>query len=421
MMTGKERLRKAFEHVEAPLLLDIGGLPTTGIHCSMVEKLREHYGLDRHPVTILEPMQMLGLVEDDLKQALGVQTTPLNGDFDMFGIKQQNFKEFRTLWGQTVLVPGDFNTSMSPKGDVLLYARGDMSHPPSARMPASSFFFDAIERAPEFDEDDYRVEDNFEEFGPLPESTLAHFEARAAQLRGAEDAVLGNLGGTGFGDVALVPGVGLPEPRGIRGVEEWYISTVLRKGELHKIFDYQLDCALKNLEKAAAILGDTVQVAYVCGTDFGTQKSPFCSVELFDSLYAPYYRAVNDWIHTHTKWLTFKHSCGSIRSLIPRLIDAGFDCLNPVQWTAGDMDREGIKREFGKHIVFWGGGIDTQRTLPYGTPKQVYAEALECCKIFGKDGGFVFNTIHNIQANTPVENLVAMFDAVRDHNAEARP
>jgi hypothetical protein len=418
MMTGKEKLQKAFAHESAPLLMDIGGMPTTGAHSSVVEKLRDYYGLEKHPVTILEPMQMLGLIEDDLKQALGVQTTPLGGDYNMFGIKQENFKEFRTPWGQTVLVPGEFHTDVSEKGDVLLYAKGDRSHPAAARMAASAYFFDATERAGEFDEDEYRVEDNFEEFGPVEESTLEHFRAMKALYQGSDDAMLGNLGGTGFGDIALVPGVGLTQPKGIRGVEEWYVSTLLRPDKLRQIFDYQLEWALKNLEKMAAILGDTIQVAYVCGTDFGTQKAPFCSCELFDELYAPYYRAVNGWIHAHTNWKTFKHSCGSIRPLMSRLIDTGFDCINPVQWTAGDMDRETLKREYGKHVIFWGGGIDTQRTLPYGTPKEVYDQALECCRIFGKGGGYVFNTIHNIQANTPIENIIAMVNAVRDYNGE---
>lgn len=418
MMTGKQRLQKAFAHEDAPILLDIGGSPTTGAHCSIVEKLRTYYGLEKHPVTILEPMQMLGLIEDDLKQALGVQTTPLGGDYNMFGIKQENFKEFRTPWGQTVLVPGEFNTDVTEKGDVLLYAKGDKSHPAAGRMAASGYFFDATDRVGEFDEDEYRVEDNFEEFGPVEESTLEHFRNLKALIQSSNNAVLGNLGGTGFGDIALVPGVGLTQPKGIRGVEEWYVSTLLRPDKLRQIFDYQLEWALKNLEKMAAILGDTIQVAYVCGTDFGTQKAPFCSCELFDELYAPYYRAVNGWIHAHTSWKTFKHSCGSIRPLMSRLIDTGFDCINPVQWSAENMDRETLKQEYGKHIVFWGGGIDTQRTLPYGTPKEVYDQALECCRIFGKDGGFVFNTIHNIQANTPIENLVAMFSAVHDYNGE---
>lgn len=418
MLTGKQKLQKACAHENAPLLLDIGGTSTTGMHCSVVEKLREYYGLPRHPITIWEPMQMLGLIEDDLKQALGVETTSLCGDYNMFGIKQENYKEFKTPWKQTVLVPGEFNTDIAEKGDVLLYSQGNKRYPPAARMPATGYFFDALDRTPEFDEDAYRVEDNFEEFGPVPQGTLDYFKSMQTQLISTGDAVIGSLGSTAFGDIALVPGLGLLEPKGIRAVEEWYVSTVARPEKIHEIFEYQLGWAIKNLEKLAPILGDTIQVAFVCGTDFGTQKAPFCSGKTFDELYAPYYRAVNGWIHSHTNWKTFKHSCGCIWPLIPKLIDVGFDCLNPVQWTADNMDREALKREFGRDVVFWGGGINTQKTLPFGTPNENYDQALECCKIFGEGGGFVFNTIHNIQANTPIENIVSMVKAVHDYNGD---
>lgn len=417
-MTGKEKLQKALQHEQAPLLIDIGGFPTTGIHCSMVEKLRDYYGLEKHPILISEPMQMLGLVEDDLKAVLGVQTVALNGEYNIYGFTQDHFKEFKTPWGQVVLVPGDFHTDKDAKGDLLLYARGDKNYLPAARMPASGYFFDGIPHGQEFDPDAYHYIDNCEEFGPIEDRSLQYLKRQREMLESSTDAVLGNLGGTAFGDIAMVPGPSLPNPKGIRDIEEWYVSTMIRQDELHEIFDYELKWALHNLEKMAAVLGDSIQVAYICGNDFGTQNGPFCSTELFNSLYAPYYRAVNDWIHTHTSWSTFKHSCGGIMPLIPSMLDAGFDCLNPVQWTAGGMDRKELKAQFGNRVVFWGGGIDTQKVLPFGTPQQVYDQALECCSILGKDGGYVFNTIHNIQAMTPVENLVAMINAVHHYNDE---
>ena len=318
-----------------------------------------------------------------------------------------------------VLVPGDFNTDVAANGDVLLYAQGNRNYPPAARMPQSSFFFDMIDRAGAFDEDDYDVRDNFEEFGPVSENALAYLKTMREKYLHSPDAVMGNLGGTAFGDIALVPGPSLLAPKGIRGVEEWYVSTVVRPEVLREIFDYELKWALENLEKMHAVLGDTIQIAYICGNDFGTQKAPFCSVDTFRSLYAPYYKTVNNWIHTHTNWKTFKHSCGSIRPLIPEFIEAGFDCLNPVQWTAAQMDRDEIKREYGRNIVFWGGGVDTQKTLPFGTPEEVYNQTLACCETFGKGGGYVFATVHNIQAKVPVENVVAMIDAVKKYNGEA--
>lgn len=417
-MTGKEKFRLAMSHQEGPILIDIGGTSTTGIHCTQVEKLREYYGLEKKPIIIIEPGQMLGYVDEDLKEAMGVQTTPFWGESTMFGFKNENFKEYLTPWGQTVLVPQDFVTTTDNKGDTYIYAGGDKNYAPTAKMPEGGFYFDNIVRTPEFDEETYNVEDNFEEFQPILDETLKFIEKEVEKVKNTDDVVVGNLGGTGIGDIALVPGPQLKSPKGIRDIEEWYVSTLIRQEELHEIFSYQTKIALENFEKMAPLIGDTLQVAFTCGTDLGTQKGPFCSNELFRELYAPYYKKINDWIHNNTSWKIFKHCCGSIKDLIPELVEVGFDILNPVQWTADNMDKEELKSEFGDNIVFWGGGVDTQKTLPFGTSKQVYDEVIECCRVFAKDGGFVFNTIHNIQPLVPVENIVAMVDAVKDYNAE---
>lgn len=416
-MTGKEKLRRAVNHEEGPLLFDIGGMPTTGMHCVVQEKLREFYGLEKHPIKILEPVQMLGVIEDDLKECLGVQTTPLWSAGTMFGFRSKDkWKEWRTPWGQDVLVSEEFMTTEDDKGNTFIYACGDMNTEPTGKMPRTGFFFDNIERAPEFDEDDYNIEDNLEEFGEILEEDLQWLARERDRIGDTDDVVMGNLGGTAFGDIALVPGPQLKKPKGLRRLTDWYMAMVANQDILHEIFTYEADMALKNLEKMYAVLGDSVQVAYICGADFGTQRGPMCSTEVFHNVYAPYYKKVNDWIHSHTQWKTFKHCCGSIVPLVGELIDSGFDCLNPVQWTAENMDRNKLKQEFGKHITFWGGGIDTQHMLPEGTPEQVYAQALECCRIFGKGGGFVFNTIHNIVPGVPAANVDALARAVRDYN-----
>jgi uroporphyrinogen-III decarboxylase len=127
----------------------------------------------------------------------------------------------------------------------------------------------------------------------------------------------------------------------------------------------------------------------------------------------PYYKRVNDWIHQNTTWKTFKHSCGAVESLIKSFVDSGFDILNPVQVAATGMDPNYLKKEYGRDITFWGGGVDTQTTLMFKSSEEVSAEVLKHCEIFGKDGGFVFNTVHNIQGNVPVENVVAMLNALR--------
>ncbi|MBR7142439.1 MAG: methyltransferase [Clostridia bacterium] len=419
-MNGREKLKAALEHRNAPVPFDLGATSVTGIHCSVVAALRDYYGLEKRPVTIFEPYQMLGRIDEDLQQVMGIDTQPVWGEGNMLGFTCQGEKEWRTPWGQTVLVPDGFVTTRDDSGSVYIYAAGDPSYPPAAKMPAGSFFFDAIVRGHSFDENDPHVEDNLEEFGPISQHALDYLKANVTEAEATGRGIVAAPGGTAIGDIALVPGTMLRQPKGLRDIEEWYMATVLHQDYLHRIFSYQTDLALQNLEKVHAVLKDEPLVCVVCGTDFGTQRAPFCSRQTFNELYAPYYSRINAWIHTHTNWKTFKHSCGAIRPLIPDLLEAGFDILNPVQWTATDMEAASLKAEFGDRLVFWGGGIDTQHTLPFGTAAQVYEQATQCLRTFARDGGYVFSSIHNIQALTPVENVAALVRALHDFNRNER-
>jgi uroporphyrinogen-III decarboxylase len=228
--------------------------------------------------------------------------------------------------------------------------------------------------------------------------------------------VAANFGGTAFGDIALVPATFLKYPKGIRDISEWYMSTASRRDYVHTIFSRQCEIAIENLARIFAAVGNAVDVVFLCGTDFGTQTSSFCSAKTFRELYFPYYKKLIDWMHTKTSWKAFKHSCGSVDRFIPSFIEAGFDILNPVQCSAVGMSPEHLKQAYGDRITFWGGGVDTQKTLPFGSADDVRREVLERCRVFAEGGGFVFTTIHNVQARTPVENLVAMFDAVAEFN-----
>ncbi|MCG2791549.1 MAG: methyltransferase, partial [Actinomycetia bacterium] len=157
-----------------------------------------------------------------------------------------------------------------------------------------------------------------------------------------------------------------------------------------------------------------ISIIFISGTDFGTQRSLFISKDAYRELYKPLHTKVNEWVHKNTKWKTFIHSCGAIEPLISEFIEAGFDILNPIQCSAEGMDPVTLKEKYGKDIVFWGGGVDTQKTLPFGTREEVKKEVEERIKIFNKGGGFVFNTIHNIQAKTPIENVISMIEVVKN-------
>ncbi|MDP2998220.1 MAG: uroporphyrinogen decarboxylase family protein [Bryobacterales bacterium] len=420
-MTPHQRVLTTLAH-RAPdrVPIDFGGTMVTGIHVSVVAALRDFYGLEKRPVKALDPGQMLGLVEDDLKTAMGIDVEGVFRRATRFGFPLDDWKPFRMYDGLEILVPGQFNYTLDDNGDTLMHPQGDVSAPPSARMPKDGYFFDAIIRQDPIDEDRLNPQDNLEEFGPASEAELQHLAESARAARATGRAVIASFGGTSFGDIALIPAPALKHPKGIRDITEWYMATRARRGYVHQVFEKQCEIALANFARIHAVVGGWIDVVFVCGTDFGTQKSSFCSVESFDELWRPYYKAINDWIHRNTNWKTLKHSCGSVAKFYPSFIEAGFDIINPVQCSAAGMDPEVLKRAFGDRLVFWGGGVDTQKTLPFGKPGEVRQEVLRRLEVFSANGGYVFNAVHNIQARTPVANIVAMLEAVKEFHGRPR-
>jgi hypothetical protein len=416
-MTSKEKFQNSLNHKPSSgVVFDFGATPVTGIHVLAIENLRKFYDLEKRPVMVSEPYQMLGAIDADLSGILGCDITGIPPRNNMFGFENSNWKEFRTFWGQEVLVPENFNTVLDGNGDLLIFPEGDVNAMPSARMPKSGYFFDSIVRQPPIDDDNLNVEDNLEEFRLLSPEDIKYWKGKAEYIKTLDKGVIVNFGSTALGDIALVPAPWLKNPKGIRDMTEWYMSTLMRMDYIKEVFDKQSDIALENIKTIFGILGNSIEVVFMCGTDFGTQDSQFCSPEGFEELYMPYYRKMNNWIHANTSWKTFKHSCGSILPLLPGMIEAGFDIINPVQISARDMDSAVLKEKFGDRITFWGGGVDTQKVLGFGTPADVEKQVLKQCEILGKNGGFVFNTVHNIQANVPVENMVAMISALQKFN-----
>jgi hypothetical protein len=294
-----------------------------------------------------------------------------------------------------------------------MYPGGDTSARPSAMMPESGYFFDALERQEPIDESNLPG-DNLEEFGFVSENDLNYWKRQVESSEYKSKGIVASLGGTALGDIALVPAVGLKKPKGIRSVAEWYISTLTREEVIRSLYEKQTDIALENLEKLYGVIGNKIDVAFICGTDFGTQNSTFCSPGTYERLWLPYYKKVNDWIHNNTTWKTFKHSCGAIEPFMELFIKSGFDIINPVQISAAGMDSVLLKKKYGDRIIFWGGGVDTQGIFAFGTSHQVKEQVKRQCDILNKDGGFVFNTVHNIQANVPFENVIAMMEALSE-------
>lgn len=415
-MNARQRLQATLNH-EAPdrVCVDFGSTNVSGIAVSTASKLRKAiFGDDSHRVKITEPFLMLGEIDDQLRRALSIDTRGVFGRRGRFGVAANGWKEMELFDGSLVLAPDWFRPTVDANGDWLLHPGGDPSLLPSARMPKGGFYFDSIIRQMPIDEATLNPQDNLEEFGLYGAEDIEHFATQARQTAEAGWGVVISPPGVAFGDISHVPGVALARPKGIRDVEEWYVSLLTRPDYIYSVFEGQCRIALQNLAELSKTVGANADVVFVSGTDFGSQRGPLVSPKVYRDLFKPFHKQINAFIHANTPWKTFIHSCGSVAELIPDFIEAGFDILNPVQTSAAGMDPATLKKEFGRQLVFWGGGVDTQRTLPFGTPEEVYREVRERIDVLGNGGGFVFNSVHCIQANTPVENLLAMFKAIRD-------
>jgi uroporphyrinogen-III decarboxylase len=413
---SRERVLKALNYEPVDRVpVDLGGTVTSGAQVTVIAKLRQALSLDKPgtPVKVVEPYQMLGEVAVDLRDMLGIDTVNLPGPKNHFGFANTDWKPWRTFDGTDVLVPGNFNIEPEPNGDILQYPQGDKSVPASARMPKGGYYFDDIIRQGPIDDSKLDPADNLEEFVPVSDEDLKVYEQRAQELYDNTDlAIAVGFPGTAFGDIALVPAAFLKHPKGIRDIEEWYISTVTRREYIKEVFAGQAEIAVKNLERIYQAVGNKVHIVFVDGADLAAQNTLFCGLDTYRELYLPYSRKVNDWIHNHTEWKTMKHCCGGCEPLIEGFIEAGFDIINPIQTSAKGMNPQYLVDKYGGRIIFWGGGVDTQQTLPFGKPQEVSRQVAERIKIFNAKRGFVFSTVHNIQCNTPIENVLAMFEAL---------
>jgi hypothetical protein len=398
--------------------IDFGAGGQTGIMASTLYKIKKYYRIlePGERIKVTEPYQLLGEVDEKLRTMLDLDVVGVSGLYNMFGFKDENYKPWTLFDGTPVWVPEMFNTELNQDGGIYMYAQGDKNYPPSSVIPKDGFYFDAIIRQIHFDPENLHPEDNTEEFGPISQEELDHIKKQVDDTyENTEYGIYLTIPGAAFGDVALVPATFLKDPKGIRDITEWYISTALRPDYIKKVFEIQSEIVLENIKAIYKAVGNKVQVVFMSGTDFGSQKGPMISEAMYQELYLPYQKKLNDWVHQNTQWKTFMHCCGSIDPLIESIIEAGFDILNPIQISAMNMDPVMLKKKYGDRLIFWGGGVNTQKTLPFGSPAEVKAEVAEQIKILKKNGSFVFNAVHNVQAGVPVENFIAMIEAYKEN------
>ena len=416
-MTSRERVRKAINHEEPDRVpLDLGSTLVTGIQVSAYARLKKAYGITSGVNRVYDPYQMLGEVEEPVKKALGVDTFGIQLPTTIFGYRNEAWKKFRMFDGTEVEISGHFEFDVLPNGDIVQYPKGDRSAPPSGKMPKGGYYFDTIVRQEPIDEAKLDPAEWVEQtYSLYTEEELRFLETTAKHWFESSDyALVGNFWGAGFGDIAIVPGPAVLHPKGIRDPEEWYISSLIRKDYVKEIFRLQFEMQMKNLAMYRQAVGDRIEVVVMSGADFGSQNGPFISPAAYREMFMPLHKRMNDWVHANTRWKTFFHTCGSIVAYLDDFAEAGVDILNPVQISAAGMAPEFLKEKYGKKFVFWGGAVDAQHTLAFGTPEQVREETSRNIATFGKGGGFVFNNVHNIQATVPTENMMALFQALKD-------
>lgn len=422
--TSRERFLQTINHQDpGDVVVDLGAASTTGIHAEALSNLRRYLGLSPKRERISEPFQLLGEVDEEMRKALGIDIVGIGTNWTIYGFENTGWKTWHLPQGLEVEVPKDFVYTVDHKNNTYMYPCGDIHAKPVAKLPAGGYFFDNVDHtAGEFDEETASAREDFrDDYAVYTDSQLRFMEEQIDYYyKNTDYALFGAAALTAMGDMAYIPGPAQKLPRGIRSPEDWLVAHYTVPEYVHECYEMQLETAMKNVKLLKEAAGNKIQAVFVSGTDLGTQRSQYISNDMYREFYLPYHKKLNDWIHQNTEWKVFFHSCGAIEKLMPELYEAGVDILNPVQCSADGMDPVMLKEKWGDKFVFWGGGVDTQKTLPFGTPEEVYAEVLERLKIFAPGGGFIFNTIHNIQGPTKPENINAIFEAVRDYNRMAK-
>jgi uroporphyrinogen decarboxylase len=377
-MNSRQRLRLALCHQEADRVpFDLGASVLTGIHHKAYRGLRSQLGLPPVELRILDILQQLAVVDDDLRQRLMVDvrgvSTHSAATFGNQVKEMPGYTYFYDQWGIGWRMPAEGGWYY------------DMFHHPMADFQT----IPEIERYPWPD--------------PLDPARFTGLGERANYAAMVEQQGV-FLGGSGAGIMEMAAWM--------RGYANYFADFANNEKLLVALMRKVMELKMAYWEKALAEAGDYVDVVNEAD-DFAGQYRMLISPAMYRRIVKPLHKELFDFIHDHTNARLFFHSCGAIRPVIGDLIEIGVDILNPVQVSAAGMDSAELKREFGKDITFWGGGVDTQRVLGNGTPEEVRADTRRRIEDLAPGGGFVFATVHNIQGNVPPENILAMWETLQ--------
>ncbi|HUX14416.1 MAG TPA: uroporphyrinogen decarboxylase family protein [Spirochaetia bacterium] len=413
-MNSRERVLSAIRHEQPDKVpVDLGATPSSGISAIAYARLRDRLAVGEGHVRVYDVVQQLAQPEAWALDRFGVDVVDLGRTFN---VEDSDWYDTTLPTGHAAQYPTWFRPEKETDESRTAYKNGTAV----GRMPAGGTFFDQtyfpwVDGWPNsfagLDDGMSKVIWSALVHSPWDSADRPDFwpllKKRAEALRASSDRA-----------IMVVVGCNLFEwGTFIRRIDNFLMDLILEPDSVEKLLDALLERHLKTLENVCSYLGDLVDIVRF-GDDLGTDSGPFMSPDLYRTLFKPRHKALCAYVHEHSSAHTFLHSCGSIYRLMPDLIDAGFEIINPVQTNAKDMEPERLKREFGSDITFWGGGIDTRTTLNNGTPADVRKQVLERLEVFSRDGGFVFNTVHNILPDVPPENIIAMFSAVGEFNGE---
>jgi hypothetical protein len=404
-MTPRERVLRAANHqVPDRVPIDLGGMKASGIAVSAYDRVKRRLGIAT-PTKVLDPRFMIAAVEDEVLRRFHVDVVPL----DLSGVlpmvsADHEWLARRLFDGTDVLFPPDTNIAEDADGNwVLLNADGS---PSSFRMPKNGYYFDDTS----FNRGDRIDPAKFRPISDIPDAHLDILGRYGRSLYENTDyAILGWGFGICFLGLSLITDRASNVTQGL--TDQWMAMLMTEKETCHEMMNRSVEATIKCLTLVNQAVGKYCFAWGIAADDSGTQRGEFLRPALWAEMLGPHYKKLCDWIHANTPWKVFLHSCGSVRNLLPHFIDAGIDILNPVQTSAARMDPVELKKEFGQRLVFWGGGCDTQRVLGNASPDEIRQQVRERIEAFSPGGGYVFNQIHNIQANVPPENIIAMFDA----------
>jgi uroporphyrinogen decarboxylase len=403
-MTSRERINAALQHKATDVLpIDFGGHRSSGISAIAYNKLKEKLNLDKQTTKLYDLMQQLAVIEDEVLNEFGADVVQVHRLSPSFGIKNKEWKPGLLPDNSPCLVPKDFNPLYNKKG---FYEIIDpVSGLPLGRRPEDGLYYDSAR----YYLSEVETIEELEQIMELPDITeeeLDYLEEQAKQLYFTTDkALLVHLGGSIF-----------EQGQQEFGFENFYCHLAINQDLIHYWADRIANAHIRVIDKILSRIGSYVSIGIFGGDDMGTQINLQISLPMYQEMIKPYqsrmYRFVRDKYPTVAVGL---HCCGAIFDLIPDLIDAGVQVLNPVQISAQGMDPKRLKQEYGKDIVFWGGGADMQQFVKHTDSLDlIYKHTRQLIDIFYQDSGFVFSQVHNILSDVPPEKIITIYKAALD-------